>query len=83
MDTPRTFPLIGGPYDGRANEMLLEEPPEHLVIAVPTAPPQAGSTPETRVAIYQREQVDDGTGGLTYQYRYSETRGLHPDETLR
>ena len=83
METPRTFPLIGGPFDGQANEMALEHPPEHLVIAIPAASPHAESTPETRVAVYLREQVDDGNGGQSYQYRYSETRGLHPEETRR
>jgi len=83
METPRTFTLVGGPFDGRANEMSLEHPPEQLVIAVPTDPPPAVGKLETRVAIYRREQVDDGTGGQTYQYRYRETRGLHPGETLR
>jgi len=82
METPRTFLLVGGPFDGQANEMSLEHPPEHLVIAVPTAPSQADSKPETQVAIYQRERVDDGHGGQTYRYRYSETRGLHPGETV-
>jgi hypothetical protein len=83
METPRTFPLIGGPFDGQANEMALAHPPEHLVIAIPAVSPQAGSSPETQVAIYLREQVPDGQGGQTYQYRHSETRGLHPDETRR
>jgi len=63
--------------------MLLEHPPEHLVIAVPTVPTEAGSESETQVAIYRREQVEDGMGGQTYQYRYSETRGLRPGEILR
>ena len=83
METPRTFPLVGGPYDGQVNAMALDQPPEHLVIAVPTAPSQAGSKPDTQVAVYLREQVAGGDGGATYQYRYSETRELLPGETLR
>ncbi len=81
MAAPLTFSLIGGPFDGRTNEMLLKHPPEHLVIAVPPVPPEAGSEAKTQVAIYQREQVADGRGGQTYQYRYRETRGLRPGET--
>lgn len=83
METPRTFPLVGGPFDGQANEMALDHPPEHLVIAIPDTSPHAGSQPETQVAIYLREQVEGGAGGQTYRYRYSETRGLRPGETLR
>ncbi len=83
MATPRTFSLVGGPFAGQVNAMALAQPPEHLVIAVPTAPPQTGSTPETQVAVYRREQIADGRGGQSYQYRYSGTRELHPGETRR
>ncbi len=83
METPHTFPLIGGPFDGQTNEMALAHPPEHLVIAVPITTTQAGNTPEPQVAVYLREQAEDRDGTQTYQYRYSETRGLRPDETRR
>lgn len=79
METTRTFPLVGGPFDGRENAMALDQPPEHLLIAIPDTSPRAGGEPATRVAVYRREQVGDGAGDRTTSTATARPAGSTPE----
>ncbi len=83
MDTQRSFPLVGGPFDGQTNKLLADHAPEHLLLPLPAAPSASSDEGKMQVAVYLREPTGDGADGPTYRYRHSETRPLGQGETLR